>query len=455
VKNGAETAADCGGGTCPKCADAKTCLVNADCTSGVCSGTPKVCQTPTCLDTVKNGTETDADCGGSTCPKCATNKACLVANDCVSGVCTAGICTVGGCADSVKNNLETDVDCGGGTCPKCADTKACLAAADCTSGVCTGNACAVPTCGDTVKNGTESDVDCGGSCSKCGTNQICTTAADCQSGVCTANRCATPTCTDVVQNGTETDVDCGGTTCGGCANGKKCSVSADCTSGNCSTGLCAAPPVGISLVNATAFGSGSSQFSFTHTLGTASGNGRLIAILVSGDGNSSANASPDIIRYNNVQATKAHEFWSGNRVWSGIYYLVDSQLPSTTGSYSVTIGTFEFAAVVSVLEFRGVNQTTPIDAFAGSGGGNCCCDDPSDVVTTTTANAWLLSSVATFGTGEGAPLSSQTTVYTTTIGGLGFMSGYRGPEATAGAKTITWDMGNCNASGHTLVAIRP
>lgn len=46
----------------------------------------------TCHDHKRNGQETDKDCGGGKCPRCAIGKLCLVANDCVSGTCTAGRC---------------------------------------------------------------------------------------------------------------------------------------------------------------------------------------------------------------------------------------------------------------------------------------------------------------------------------------------------------------------------
>jgi hypothetical protein len=41
----------------------------------------------TCGNTAKDGSETDIDCGGAACPKCASTKSCLVNADCVSGVC--------------------------------------------------------------------------------------------------------------------------------------------------------------------------------------------------------------------------------------------------------------------------------------------------------------------------------------------------------------------------------
>ncbi len=78
---------------------------------------------PTCTDKSKNGAETDVDCGGGTCPVCANGKGCAKAGDCSSGVYKGGICAAASCTDAVPNGDETDVDCGGGTCPRCANNK--------------------------------------------------------------------------------------------------------------------------------------------------------------------------------------------------------------------------------------------------------------------------------------------------------------------------------------------
>jgi len=43
---------------------------------------------PTCTDTVKNGSESDIDCGG-TCPRCINGKACNSRSDCASAFCNA------------------------------------------------------------------------------------------------------------------------------------------------------------------------------------------------------------------------------------------------------------------------------------------------------------------------------------------------------------------------------
>jgi hypothetical protein len=91
--------------------------------------------------------------------------------------------------DAIKNGDETDVDCGGSLCPKCTDNKKCIASSDCTSSSCVNDICKSPSCTDAIKNGIESDVDCGGSCQKCADNKICNAPSDCTSGSCTAGIC--------------------------------------------------------------------------------------------------------------------------------------------------------------------------------------------------------------------------------------------------------------------------
>jgi hypothetical protein len=104
------------------------------------------------------------------------------------GSCAAGQCS--SCTDMIKDGQETDTDCGGPVCPRCPAGDSCLVNLDCQSGVCANSRCAVPTCTDHVQNGLETDVDCGGpSCVPCSTNQRCLTNTDCISGICTNNIC--------------------------------------------------------------------------------------------------------------------------------------------------------------------------------------------------------------------------------------------------------------------------
>lgn len=48
----------------------------------------------TCYDFVRNGDETDIDCGGATCwTRCGSNASCHADEDCLSASCMDGICT--------------------------------------------------------------------------------------------------------------------------------------------------------------------------------------------------------------------------------------------------------------------------------------------------------------------------------------------------------------------------
>ncbi len=111
--------------------------------------------------------------------------ACIDANitegsPCAGGTCNAfGQCIQDTCSTGVKDGAETDVDCGG-PCEPCADTLSCSAGSDCVSGVCTNAKCAESDCDDGIKNGAETDVDCGGTCSqKCALGDACQVSTDC------------------------------------------------------------------------------------------------------------------------------------------------------------------------------------------------------------------------------------------------------------------------------------
>jgi len=47
---------------------------------------------PRCNDGVRNGNETDTDCGGPDCTPCGNGQHCLVNGDCTSGNCSGNTC---------------------------------------------------------------------------------------------------------------------------------------------------------------------------------------------------------------------------------------------------------------------------------------------------------------------------------------------------------------------------
>ncbi len=118
------------------------CSSASECDGGRC--VDGVCLAATATDGVKNGDESDVDCGGSAAPKCADGKACKAPDDCVSKVCKGGVCAAPSATDLVKNGGETDVDCGGASAatPRCAPGKACIVHGDCTRDACREGVCA-------------------------------------------------------------------------------------------------------------------------------------------------------------------------------------------------------------------------------------------------------------------------------------------------------------------------
>jgi hypothetical protein len=111
------------------------------CAQGRCLTTQPA---PTCFDRVRNGAETDVDCGGA-CGSCGAGFACSDAGDCQTGSCD-GTCAAPTCSDGVRDGFETDVDCGS-ECGDCAVGQACYSNIDCASGQC-GPPCTGTLCGD-------------------------------------------------------------------------------------------------------------------------------------------------------------------------------------------------------------------------------------------------------------------------------------------------------------------
>jgi hypothetical protein len=68
-----------------------------------------------------------------------------VAQDCQTNACDAGHCRAATCTDTIRDGLETDVDCGD-QCPKCQVGQVCVAASDCASGHCNNNVGSTGTC---------------------------------------------------------------------------------------------------------------------------------------------------------------------------------------------------------------------------------------------------------------------------------------------------------------------
>lgn len=178
----------------------------------VCANPPVAPCDRGCNDGKKDALDTDIDCGGqnpadgsSWCVPCAAGKACLTGKDCQSQMCVNQVCQPSTCSDRIKNGIESDIDCGGGEiaknldagildadiCPPCEVGGTCRGALDCQSQICANSTCSPSLCNDGRKDAAETDTDCGGPvCSPCATGRACIKGTDCMSTLCVNNVCA-------------------------------------------------------------------------------------------------------------------------------------------------------------------------------------------------------------------------------------------------------------------------
>ena len=241
--------------TAPVCGDAKLdpgeqCDDGNTANGDGCSAT---CKYETCGDgIVNNGEQCD---GGPTCNIDCTFAICGDGKVSAGEQCDDGNSVNGDgcsnqckfeqqatCSDQIKNGGETDIDCGGPNCAACAQGKACVAGSDCSTGVCTNGICAAavqPVCGDGVVNQFGEQCDNG--------------AANSNTGACTT-QCRTNVCGDGFRFAGVEQCDDGNTTNGdGCsatctleqalaANGVACTTGSECLSTFCSDGVCSNTP---------------------------------------------------------------------------------------------------------------------------------------------------------------------------------------------------------------------
>lgn len=97
----------CAKGKCKPQPDGGACGAGSVCAGGSCRSVP-----PTCSDGLRNGDETDIDCGGSCPSSCANGQTCAADKDCDSGHCVSLVCRE--CA--ITGNCAPGRICTGGAC---------------------------------------------------------------------------------------------------------------------------------------------------------------------------------------------------------------------------------------------------------------------------------------------------------------------------------------------------
>jgi hypothetical protein len=209
------------------CAKASDCADDNPCTEDKCEG--GVCQNPPKAKETACGAGSASVCDGKgQCVECVTSADCA-ANHPMKPICDLDDNKCVSCNDGVKNGKETDVDCGGPDCGACLG-KPCDAKHGC------GNHtfCAVP---ENICCSSACDGKCE-ACAEAKTGEPNGTCAPIPYGMDPDNECtalgscgAAPgkcRCEDGVKNADESDVDCGGATCARCEGGKTCGGNMDC-----------------------------------------------------------------------------------------------------------------------------------------------------------------------------------------------------------------------------------
>jgi hypothetical protein len=224
----------CHGETCDSVSaspDTPIAQINHDCSKRQCDGSGNVVTVPDPGDIPENDLNgcTVEDCDDSTPPSAPAGTACP------NGACDGlGHCAT--CNDGVRNGNETDIDCGGPDCPGC-DGEPCAGdPAGCQSGHCVDGVCCTTACDKKCDacavelTGAPSGMCApvilgkqhGSSCVELG-------------GCGVSNLCA---CEDGLKNQDEEAIDCGGICAAGCGAGTPCKDALDCKSGSCDNKVC-------------------------------------------------------------------------------------------------------------------------------------------------------------------------------------------------------------------------
>jgi hypothetical protein len=244
IQNGNETDVDCGGPTCQKCAEGKRCATGTDCATGVCTGGVCVAPAPACSADV---------CGAQHgCPACALDKPCSGGADCASGHCSSGVCvaceSAGNCPPAAAGSCQTAV-CASGSCGFAADDTNPPPSTTCATGTCTGGTPVVTyvaagspagatTCADST---TMSTPVCDGQGNVAQSQTSCSSVANgtgtCNQGICEVASCnpGYANCDGQFSTGCETNLNNSVQNCGTCGHpcGPVTNATAFCSSGTC------------------------------------------------------------------------------------------------------------------------------------------------------------------------------------------------------------------------------
>lgn len=199
--------------------------------------------------------------------------------------------------------------------------------------------------------------------------------------------------------------------------------------------------------------------SASHSLGSASGNNRCVLIWCFSRGNSEADTAITSVTYNGsstgVTLVGTYTSSTAFNVRVSLYRVMDSDLPSSSGSYTVACSSSAAQETgVTAVSYDGVDQADPIGGEFEVGRSSVV-DPINDSVTTDRANSVVVDGCAA----DGASMTATTTQSgqverdDRTAGALAQFVSTR-PAATTGSWTLGWDFSfGPNRSQHYLAEL--
>lgn len=478
--NGCETNINTNQTHCGACAaaggvDCNSIYANATatCQNGNCAFVSCRADYANCNNSLSDGCEVNLKTDEGHCGRCGTrcNTIHTVSNECIDGTCNP-VCTTAQYDDCgvPENGCNIDLWNDENNCLGCNLVCQSGPSAHVISNNCSASGCN-PVCSGLWRNcdgngmnGCEKDVSsdinaCGGCNTRC--LQENASAVACVSGTCvpTCNAgwkaCGDPREGCTTQLGTADN-------CGDC--GHVCSG----TRPICSNGNCVVSP-DIVVVNSGTTGSVSSSgmsplvINMTHTLQTPRDHDRMVLVGIVASENQ---LTPVSVTYDGVPMTRFNGQQVENNAAAHIYYLLDSQLPATTGNKPVVVRMSNAAAwgvsFANVVELKSVHQSNPLASTTSTGthanATDCIGTVSRGVSTNFSATGSFVYTVMAARNGNAGATISPTAATSTMNRRLtdhpAIMLALAGYLVADSNTTISWTMSGCWSTAGVGVAVR-
>lgn len=196
----------------------------------------------------------------------------------------------------------------------------------------------------------------------------------------------------------------------------------------------------------TASSNGSTSIlTYNHVLGVASGNNRLVVVILLTYGFSQAVTG---VTYNGSAMTAGPSLYVtqfGNLVGVNLYYLLDAGLPASTGTYAVA---FTYSGILydwssGTQSASGVGQAAPQATTTNS---QLTGSSMSTTLSSVPLDSWIFDGISVqLSTGSGTPGTGQTVIVNNNISSETGLGSYY-PFSAGGSHAMSWTFNNTGST---------